>query len=589
MHSNALAIAREALHRLASKKLPPTPDNYARTYYEIASPGTKPGETDSTAMLREVLATIERSDPSAAKEVAEVARAIDATDWEGAKKGLLKVLGADYEATRFGALWCQLIQDFLRHWEAHTRGVTRARKREGLDHVLATFSGNSELLYSRLSGLVKSWKEAAQTEAEGASEDGALARAQSIASPEAGEADAKTVDVVRELLANTLTIGIVERVGYPFELAREARELADLTRAARSPEAIAELGGKFKHLWIALEIRGDDQREIQQGLLRLLNILCGNVGELMGDDSWIRGQLKLIAALTAGPIDRTSLAELERNLREVVFKQGTLKQSLDQAKDALKNMVTTFIDRLGAMADNAGGYHDRMQDYATRIERSDNLPELSELISQVMHDTKSAQTDIQRSRDELLAARKQVDEYQDRIIALQKELAAVSDRAHEDPLTQLPNRRGLSRAYEVEASRADRRKEPLCLAILDVDNFKVLNDTFGHQAGDLALVHLAGVVRQSIRPSDVISRYGGEEFVILLPETPIDNAVQVMTRVQRELTRQFFLHNNEHVLITFSAGVAQRSPNEPQDELLARADRALYRAKQAGKNRVVAG
>jgi diguanylate cyclase len=93
-------------------------------------------------------------------------------------------------------------------------------------------------------------------------------------------------------------------------------------------------------------------------------------------------------------------------------------------------------------------------------------------------------------------------------------------------------------------------------------------------------------VRSSIRPTDVIARYGGEEFVIVLPDTSIEAAVGVMARVQRNLTRRIFLNNHERVLITFSAGVAQRASGEGQDDLLARADRALYGAKQAGKNRV---
>jgi diguanylate cyclase len=124
--------------------------------------------------------------------------------------------------------------------------------------------------------------------------------------------------------------------------------------------------------------------------------------------------------------------------------------------------------------------------------------------------------------------------------------------------------------------------------VLDVDDFKSLNDRLGHQAGDLALVHLARIVRRSIRPTDVISRYGGEEFVILLPETPIADAVNVMARVQRELTKRIFLHNHERVLITFSAGVAERAFGESQEDLIARADKALYHAKDAGKNRVSA-
>jgi diguanylate cyclase len=86
---------------------------------------------------------------------------------------------------------------------------------------------------------------------------------------------------------------------------------------------------------------------------------------------------------------------------------------------------------------------------------------------------------------------------------------------------------------------------------------------------------------------DVISRFGGEEFLILLPETTIEAATQAMTRLQRELTRHFFLHDNEKVLITFSAGVALRLPNEDQESLIKRTDRAMYQAKRAGKNLVM--
>jgi diguanylate cyclase len=123
---------------------------------------------------------------------------------------------------------------------------------------------------------------------------------------------------------------------------------------------------------------------------------------------------------------------------------------------------------------------------------------------------------------------------------------------------------------------------------MDVDNFKKLNDTHGHQAGDEALVHLARVTRETIRPQDTLARYGGEEFVVLLPDTELDDAVKAMTRVQRELTRKFFLHKNEKILITFSCGVAEQGETENSAGAVKRADQAMYLAKRAGKNRVVA-
>ena len=123
--------------------------------------------------------------------------------------------------------------------------------------------------------------------------------------------------------------------------------------------------------------------------------------------------------------------------------------------------------------------------------------------------------------------------------------------------------------------------------MLDIDNFKKLNDTLGHATGDQALTHLATVARECMRPQDTLARYGGEEFVILLPDTPLDKGVEAMTRLQRELTKRFFMAGAEKVLITFSAGVAQLVSDESGAEAIKRADQAMYLAKRAGKNRVV--
>lgn len=101
------------------------------------------------------------------------------------------------------------------------------------------------------------------------------------------------------------------------------------------------------------------------------------------------------------------------------------------------------------------------------------------------------------------------------------------------------------------------------------------------------MTHLATVARECMRPQDTLARYGGEEFVILLPDTPLDKGIEAMTRLQRELTKKFFLSGTEKVLITFSAGVAQLVANESGADAIKRADQAMYLAKRAGKNRVL--
>jgi diguanylate cyclase len=596
MAQNPSEIAREALRQLAQRRLAPTPDNYSRVYHEIAAPGVKPGTLSAAALLHEVAAELVRQPGEVPRESMALERAVELAAWPEAKAALLRLLGTKPTQAATPS-WGPLVRELLAQWEARTPGFPVGRKREMLERVLATTSGSAENLYPRLRGLIRSWADAplSGTDAE---EEGArtavervevpAARTAAAALPTTVPRESDALTLLCELLAQTLTYGIVARMGYNPELVHDAQVLATQARAANSLPAIADLSGRLKQFWVALEIRGEDQLGIQQGLLRLLHILVGNVAELVSGEDWLQGQMKVVEEMTSRPLAQNDIEHLERSLREIVFKQGTLKLSLDEAKGALKNMVSTFIDRLGTMADSTGDYHDRVAGYAVKIEAANDLSEISDIISAVMQDTRGVQFNLQRSRDELIDTQQKVDEYQHRVTQLEQELASVSERMHEDHLTSLPNRRGLVRAFESEVARSERRNEPLSLAVLDIDNFKNVNDTLGHQAGDLALVHLARVVRQALRPSDVIARFGGEEFVILLGGTKVDDGIGVMSRVQRELTKRFFMHNNEKVLITFSAGVAERRPGETQEDLVERADQALYRAKQAGKNRVLA-
>jgi diguanylate cyclase len=192
------------------------------------------------------------------------------------------------------------------------------------------------------------------------------------------------------------------------------------------------------------------------------------------------------------------------------------------------------------------------------------------------------------AHEELNELRQRAQEKQEELVRLQQSLDHVSQQARHDSLTGSLNRKGLDEVMGREISRSRRAENPLCVALLDVDNFKQINDRLGHATGDAALVHLAEVVRTVMRPQDMLARYGGEEFVIVLPDTGLAAGVEAMQRLQRELTKNFFLKDNEKLLITFSAGVAQMAASEDSQDTINRADQAMYLAKRQGKNRVVA-
>lgn len=237
----------------------------------------------------------------------------------------------------------------------------------------------------------------------------------------------------------------------------------------------------------------------------------------------------------------------------------------------------------GRFPAGAGDYYERIARYAQQIRQTDDVSRIIDILDEALLETRGL-----HSRDEIRTAREQVERAELKIKLLKNELEQLRELAHADALTGTLNRNGLDETFAREAARADRRSSSLCVALLDLDDFKRLNDTCGHQAGDNALLHLVNVARETLRPVDIIARFGGEEFVILLPDTGIEAAVSALYRLQRNLAANGLRHAGQPLAVTFSAGVTSRATCEPQSTVISRADEALYEAKRAGKNRVVA-
>jgi diguanylate cyclase len=564
-------LARETLTRLASRGLAPTPHNYRRVYEEIAGTGAEVESPDAQLLVRALrLAT----PTTAARDgmLAALTRALREGDAAAASSWVLQLFEAAKDDVVEGRReWFRQLHlglERLRELPALSD-----RQRKLLDPILATWNPSD----ARTLDNVAAWVEALYLEG-GAAPVG-VQRAD-FASPAAMQA-------LRDALEQTLDIGVVARLSHLPDLAEEAHAVAQELHDAGAPERLDAALKRLKRLWYSLEMKGGSDTEIHGGMYRVLDLLLENVGELVVDDRHIAGQVKAVRDALAPPIDAAKLARAERSLRDAIIRQSNLKGGLEEAKGSLKTMVMTFIDRLGDLAGDTGGYGDLVDSYSFKLRQTDDMQEITALLTNLSGDMRVIQFDLQRSHDELKETRARAVGAEARIAQLERDLEAVSEKVREDQLTGSLNRRGLEEAFTRETARAERRGTTLALALLDIDHFKKLNDTLGHQAGDAALVHLVKVIKDTLRPLDTVARFGGEEFIILLPETDLAGGVKVMDRLQRALTRRFFLHHNDRVLITFSAGVAQMRRGENQESLIARADRAVYQAKAAGRNRVV--
>ncbi|MCA1621196.1 MAG: diguanylate cyclase [Acidobacteria bacterium] len=171
---------------------------------------------------------------------------------------------------------------------------------------------------------------------------------------------------------------------------------------------------------------------------------------------------------------------------------------------------------------------------------------------------------------------------------LRRSAEAASEMSMTDALTGLLNRYGLQRALQRELSEARRYARPLSCLLLDIDFFKAVNDTYGHAAGDAALVQAARALTESVRGSDVVCRYGGEEFLVLAPETAAPGAAALAEKIRQAFSTRLFGDGARTFPLTLSVGVAELRDSESGNDMIARADEALYHAKQSGRDRVEA-
>lgn len=245
--------------------------------------------------------------------------------------------------------------------------------------------------------------------------------------------------------------------------------------------------------------------------------------------------------------------------------------------DLIKTLVETITHKTGSLASGLGSSNDGLKRSIEDLERTRDKGKILELLSAIVSSAGEIQHSVESTHNELLEAKHSLDD-------IKHELEESRRLLNEDALTGAQNRRGMDIVLAREIDRAKAHGSKLTVAMADLDHFKQVNDTFGHGAGDEALVHFATVARSVLREADVLARYGGEEFLLILPETAQTGAEFVVGRLQQMMKNSPLLHEGKKIDLAFSAGIAQLKSDENAHALVMRADNALLAAKQAGRN-----
>ena len=345
--------------------------------------------------------------------------------------------------------------------------------------------------------------------------------------------------------------------GEPAETTTAVDLMLQLTGQLKIP-------GEFENRRNALRI-ALAQGELNDPISEVTGLL-GDVQVHLGRDA------KLLAAFLKRASQYLSLIDTQLKV--------TLDHSRSAANDSdiLSRSISAGLETLDAIMQSESPdiqAHAKLEDSLNTVRLSlDSFLEMQQRQRQD-YEQRIAELTNQVSSFELESAR------------LRESLAAEHARAHRDTLTDTPNRLAYEERAELEIMRARRNDSPLCLAVFDLDHFKLVNDRFGHRVGDRLLRSVASIATQRVRGTDLFARYGGEEFVGVFPDSCLEDVAALCDDLRERIASAAFQFRGEVIPMTVSIGLSALHPDDSLGSLFERADAALYRAKEAGRNRLV--
>ncbi len=417
--------------------------------------------------------------------------------------------------------------------------------------------------------------------------------------PPAARAEHHDLDLAKGIIGQ-LVSGVVGPSGSP--LGKVAGRLPAIQREDELRRLVDELAALMS-LPLAELGSGVPAMTAQEVLLRLL--------ERLGVPIELHDRVETIKATLADPLQEGELERVLSDIAELITLMRARVQSEKVEIESFLKQLTENLRELDINLQSAVSAHRetvrdgreldtqvqvQVKGIEASVQQAQDLHQLKAVVQERVDTIRRHMDVFRHTEDERIErAEREVQKLSERLRDVEGEADALRSRVQKernqaliDPLTEIFNRLAYNERIAQEFTRWKRYPAPFAFTVWDVDNFKKINDTYGHQAGDKVLHVVAKLLAAQIRESDFVARYGGEEFVILLPETNMDNARIAVEKIRAAIEQCEFHYRGSRVLITISCGLAGFRSGDDPDQVFARADAALYRAKAQGRNRCVA-
>ena len=311
----------------------------------------------------------------------------------------------------------------------------------------------------------------------------------------------------------------------------------------------------------------------------LLSFISGLSQSLPAEDS-LHKQLNAMAAVIRKEVRISPATELDKDVEDYFGRLILDQKFIYGEKDIVKTMVLEAVETIRAMMESSGNFDVSIGDFTEKIQAAETIQEILKVKDYLV-------IEMQKVREHSHTLHDELEKHRTATETLSKKLEESEARALVDALTNVLNRNAYNLKIGELVHEYKRYNEEWALLVLDIDHFKKFNDTYGHKTGDKVLKSVAATVSNSIRVSDHIFRYGGEEFVVILSRINKETTKTLSEKIRREVERDYFVDGDNELKVTMSIGATIITPEDTEASLFERADKALYQAKQNGRNQTL--